>query len=262
MKKGIIAFMLMVGLVAAMLIGCSSDDSESSQGDGSENEVEESTNDGTDETSVEENHSEENDQESEINGDIESEESKEDEVLDEEVIEEEDDVIEDTGTEEDTSSEDTDSSKTEDGNDQANGEDDAGNEGVDSTEKEAAVLEVVDSYYTHLQEDEFAESISFMYPDYLTYIGITERDYINMYMDHKTLYDWSIEEYSIRSIDKVSLEVQVPEAVEPLITTSETYIVIVDIRTKMDNETSGVVDDVIISLTDDGEWQIFGIVSY
>ncbi|ADU28790.1 hypothetical protein [Evansella cellulosilytica] len=118
-------------------------------------------------------------------------------------------------------------------------------------------------YYDSLQKENYDEALSYLASDYLTYLNISERDYVNIFKDMRTLEDWRIEEISVRSIDEIDDDITVPFALEPLLVTSgDNYIVIVDISISIHGETSGVVDNVLVAEDNNGEWKIFGIVSF
>ncbi|PYZ93055.1 hypothetical protein CR194_07605 [Salipaludibacillus keqinensis] len=135
-------------------------------------------------------------------------------------------------------------------------------EDLSEAEFDHPAAEMTFNYYQHLKNEEFEQSVSYVNTDYLHFLGLTERDYVNTYKDNQTLNDWRIEEISIRSVDEVTMDVRIPEVFEQLITQSENYIVIVDLRVSNFGEVSGVVDDVLVSVDEDGDWKIYGIVSY
>ncbi|WP_096437852.1 hypothetical protein [Alteribacter populi] len=122
--------------------------------------------------------------------------------------------------------------------------------------------EVAFNYYTLLQNEEFEEAIHLVSPDYLYYLGITERDFINIFRDRQTLQNWSIEELDIRSVDELTIDVSIPQALEPMVTSRENYLVIVDLKINTHDEVTGGVDDVLVSTDENGDWKIFGIFSY
>ncbi|MFA9558982.1 hypothetical protein ACERII_16855 [Evansella sp. AB-rgal1] len=244
MKQGIAAVFMMIVMGLVLLLGCSTSNSEEA--------TEEYTNEtGEHDTNVDVDISEEKNEasgsENENNQDIEH------------------DVGEDQTTEDAVDNPSEETTNNDEVVEEGNGEDISDQNSqdvlVDDAEKEL-ILEMTEAFYTYLQDGQFEESIKFMNPDYLEYLGMTERDYINLYKDNQTLYDWKVDEFSIRTVDKVSLDVHVPEVIEPLIHSSETYIVIVDLRVSFYGESSGAVEYVVHSVTEDDEWKIFGIVSY
>ena len=136
------------------------------------------------------------------------------------------------------------------------------NEGEGSSDFEHASAEVAFTYYDNLKDGNFEVALDYISPTYLEYIGLTERDFINTFKDRQTLDGWGIGEIEIRSTEEVTADVPVAPQLEPLLGDGENYLVILDLEVESGGETLGVVDHVLVSENDDGDWKIVGIVSY
>ncbi|MDG5787104.1 hypothetical protein QA612_06330 [Evansella sp. AB-P1] len=133
---------------------------------------------------------------------------------------------------------------------------------INEEELNDPIKALVFEYYHHLMIEEFEDSIHFIDTGYLDYLGVTKRDYVNMYKDSQTLNGWRIEDFSIRSADEITIDVRIPLVFEELVTSNENYIVIIDLMVRSNDRTVGVVDEVLVSTDELGNWKIFGIVSY
>jgi hypothetical protein len=122
--------------------------------------------------------------------------------------------------------------------------------------------EVAFNYYDNLQNDNFEDALELLSPGYLDYIGYTERDFINTFKDRQTLDGWKITKVEVRSSDQVTDDVEVAPQLAPLLTQEENYLVILDLEIENQGEVVGVVDHMIIAKDTEGDWKIFGIISY
>ncbi|WP_010096491.1 hypothetical protein [Ornithinibacillus scapharcae] len=135
-------------------------------------------------------------------------------------------------------------------------------EEVDSKEFEHASEEVAYDYYNNLKDSNFEDALQLINDSYLEYIGFTERDYINTFKDRITLEDWKITKIEVRSSEEVTDEVTIAPQLQPLLTESVNYLVILDLEIENQGEKIGVVDHVILSQNDKKNWKINGIISY
>lgn len=132
----------------------------------------------------------------------------------------------------------------------------------DSKQFDHVSEEVAYEYYENLKESEFEDALQLINDSYLEYIGFTERDYINTFKDRITLDDWKITKIDIRSSEEVTDDLTIAPQLQPLLTESTNYLVILDLEIEDQGETIGVVDHVILSQNDENDWQINGIISY